>query len=199
MGHEIKVTYRLSNTPQRNNRKFTLTKIFIKGTDKLTIDDVRTVLTSQEANILGVIPVLGYGHGYTSAAILEQDAATIRSLMSELGYRDAQVHVNQGVSLNGDDLIITFVVDEGVPTVVSDISITGNVAIKTNDLLDQLPSIAGRNYSRARERNAVQKLREYYSNLGYYDARVVSKMIELPADAEKKNTKIARRSSSGAF
>ena len=185
MGREIQVKYGVDP-----NRKLTLTKVLIKGTDKLTLEDVQTVLTSQVANILGVIPVLGYGRGYTSASILEQDSTTIRSLMSELGYRGAEVHVNQGVSLNGDDLIITFVVDEGVPTIVSNVDFSGNDAVKTDDLRAQLPSIAGRNYSRARERNAVQKLREYYSNLGYYDARITSKMIELPADTDKKNVRI---------
>lgn len=171
-------------------RRFTLTKLQIKGTDKLTIEDVRTVLTSQEANLLGIIPVLGYGRGYTSAAILEDDAATIKSLMSELGYRDAQVNVNQGISLNGDDFIITFVVDEGLPTVVSGVDITGNNAIKTDDLLAELPAIVGKNYSRARERNAVQKIREYYSSMGYYDARVTSKMIESTTDTDKKNVRV---------
>ena len=171
-------------------RRFTLRKLQIQGTDKITIEDVRTVLTSQEANILAIIPVLGYGRGYTSAAILEEDTATIRSLMAELGYRDAVVNVNQGISLNGDDFIITFVIDEGLPTVVNEVNITGNNAIKTDALLAELPSIVGKNYSRARERNAVRKLREYYSNLGYYDARVTSKMVETTVVAERKNATI---------
>lgn len=187
-GREVQVKYHVEP-----NRKLTLTKIQVKGTDKLTIEDIRTVLTSQEANIFGIIPVLGYGHGYTSASILEQDATTIRSLMSELGYRDAQVHVNQGVSLNGSDLIITFVIDEGLPMVVNDVTVTGNTAIKTDDLITQLPPTIGRNYSRARERNAVQKLREYYSNLGYYDARITSRMIESSVDADRKNATIEFR------
>lgn len=187
MGHKVEVKYKVDL-----DRKLTLTQLRIKGTDKLSIDDVRTVLVSQEANILGVIPVLGYGNGYTSASILEDDAATVKSLMSELGYRDAQVHVNQGVTPDGRDLIITFVIDEGVPTIVSDVSIIGNKSIKTDDLLAQLPAIIGKNYSRAKERNAVRKLREYYSNLGYYDARVLSSMIETPGAAtdDKKNVRI---------
>ncbi|MEP6787986.1 MAG: POTRA domain-containing protein [Acidobacteriota bacterium] len=187
MGHKVEVRYKVDL-----DRKLTLTQLRIKGTDKLTIDDVTTVLVSQPANILGIIPILGYGNGFTSASILEDDAATIKSLMSELGYRDAQVHVNQGVTPNGNDLIITFVVDEGVPTVVSDVSIIGNKSVKTDDLLAQLPAIIGKNYSRAKERNAVRKLREYYSNLGYYDARVLSSMIETPGAAsdEKKNVRI---------
>ncbi len=185
LGHNVQIKYRVNL-----DRKLTLTKIRLRGTDKLTINDVRTILTSQEANIYGVIPILGYGRGYTSEAILEKDVATVKSLMSELGFRDAQVRVNQGVSLNGDDLIITFVLEEGPPTVVSDVSINGNAAIKTDELLAQLPAIIGKNYSRARERNAVQKLREYYSDLGYYDVRVVSKMIELSSDADRKNVRI---------
>src|SRR5206468_12070510 len=98
MGRKIQVKYHVDL-----DRKLRLTEIRIRGTDKLNIEDIRTVLTSQEANILGVIPVLGYGNGYTSATILEDDAATIKSLMSELGYREAQVHVNQAVSPNGSD------------------------------------------------------------------------------------------------
>ena len=187
MGHDIQVKYHVDL-----DRRLKLTEIRVTGTDKLTIDDIKTVLSSQEASILGVIPVFGYGRGYTSATILDDDAATIRSLMSELGYRDAVVHVNQGVTPNGNDLIITFVVEEGVPTVVSGVSITGNKAVATDDLMALLPPLTGQNYSRAKVRNAARKLSEYYSNQGYYDARVTPSVIEttgsIPAD--KSNVKI---------
>ncbi len=174
------------------DRRLRLTEIRVRGTDKLTVEDVSTVLGSQVATVLGVIPFLGYGRGYTSETILEEDRTTLRSLMSELGYRDAQVRVNQGVSPNGQDLIITFVVDEGVPTVVSDVSIAGNKAVPTSELMAELPALTTGNYSRARVRNAVQKLSEYYSKLGYYDARVVSSVIETPTatDASKRNVKL---------
>ena len=187
MGREVEVKYRVAL-----DRKLKLTRIRIRGTDKLTVDDVRTVLGSQEATLLGVVPLLGYGHGYTSATILDDDVATILSIMSELGYRDAKVHVNQGVSPNGEDLIITFVVDEGVPTVVSGVSIAGNKAVPTADLMAELPDLTGRNYSRARIRNATQKLSEFYSSHGYYDARVVSSVTESTANpvVGKRNVKI---------
>ena len=187
MGHKVEVNYHVAL-----DRRLRLTKIRVRGTDKLTVEDIQTVLGSQVATVLGVVPFLGYGRGYTSETILEDDRATIQSLMSELGYRDAQVRVNQGVSLNGEDLIITFEVEDGVPTVVSDISIAGNTAIQTQELLTVLPALSGRNYSRARVRNAVQKLSEYYSNRGYYDARVVSSVVETPANtaADKRDVKL---------
>ena len=190
MGREIEVKYRVNL-----DRRLRLTRIRIRGTDKLTIDDVRTVLGSQEASIVGLVPLLGYGSGYTSATILEDDAATVRSLMSELGYQNAQVHVNQGVSPSGQDLIITFVVDEGVPTVVDGVSISGNKAVKTDELLAEIPALVGRNYSRARVRNATQKLSEFYSKQGYYDAHVTSSVVETPGalSADNRNVKIEFR------
>ncbi len=186
MGREVLVNYRVVL-----DRRLRLTDIRVSGTDKLTIEDIRTVLSSQEANLLGIIPVLGYGRGYTSETLLEEDRNTIQSLMFELGYQDARVRVNQGVSLDGENLIITFVIEEGIPTVVQDIRISGNTAVPTADLLAQLPPLAGRNYSRARTRNAVRTLSLYYSNLGYYDARVVSKVADsADQSADQKDVRV---------
>lgn len=173
--HEVNVDYKVDL-----NRKLRLVDIRVRGTDKLNIEDIRSVLGSQEANILGIIPLFGYGRGYTSATILEDDRSTIKSLMSELGYRDAEVNVSQGVSPNGEDLIITFIVDEGIPTVISDVKITGNKEIPTQVLQDEILGLRGAKYSRARIRNAAKKLSEYYSNLGYYNARVITSMTESP-------------------
>jgi outer membrane protein insertion porin family len=174
------------------NRQLKLVDIRIRGTNALTIDDVRTVLKTQTANILGIIPLFGYGRGYTSERILETDAATLTSLMRELGYRDAKVRVNQGVSPTGDDLIITFVVEEGPRTIIGDVDVAGNVEVSRAELLAKLPDLVGKNYSRARIRNAERKLAEFYSEQGYYDARVSSSIIEDPASAtpEQKTIKL---------
>lgn len=185
VNRQVEVKYRVEP-----DRRLTLRRLRLKGTDKLAIEDIKTVLSSQEANILGVIPVLGYGRGYTSETILQDDVSTIKSLMAELGYRDAKVRANQGVTPNGEDLIITFVVEEGPPSIIEDIKIAGNKAVSTADLLAALPELTGANYSRARERNAVTKLREYYSNLGYYDARVTSEFTEKAAGDKKRDVSL---------
>ena len=85
MGRKVEVKYRVDL-----DRKLRLTEIRIRGTDKLPIDELQPVLGSQEASAWGIIPFLGYGRGYTSNARLEEDAATVKSLMGELGYRDAR-------------------------------------------------------------------------------------------------------------
>lgn len=183
--HKVDVKYEANL-----GRKLNLVEIRIRGTDKLKIEDVQTVLRSQVATALGAIPFLGYGHGYTSDAILEEDRLTIRSIMNELGYRSAEVNVSQGVAPNGSDLIVTFIVDEGPPTIMSAVSVTGNKAFPDSALLAELPKLAGLNYSHARIRNAALKLSQFYSDRGYYDARVTSSITE-PVDAgETKEVKV---------
>ncbi len=167
------------------DRRLKLVDIRIQGTDKFTAAEITTVLESQKANILGIVPLFGYGRGYTSDRILTEDAGTIRALLRELGYRDATVQANRGVSLDGESLIITFVVEEGKPTKISEVAIAGNTAIDTATLKAELPEyLEGGNFSIQKIRNGQRKLREYYSSRGYYEASVnFSIDTQIPPDA----------------
>ena len=149
-----------------------LEDILVDGVHPLTIEDLRPILETQEANALGVIPLFGYGRGYTSLNTLDADASTIASIVSELGYRDVEVRVNQGVAPNGEDLIITFQVEPGKKTVIGTVNVTGNTAFTRDELIAKVPELSGAAFSRARFRNAVRKLAEFYSKEGYYNARV---------------------------
>jgi outer membrane protein insertion porin family len=161
------------------NRKLKLVDIRIEGTDEFKVEDIQSVLESQEANILGFIPYFGYGRGYTSTELIEDDRRTLQNLMRELGYRQAKVTVRQGVSLTGDDLILTFVIEEGIPTRIDNVSITGNKAFDEATLLAKLPTLIGKNFSRARARNGVKELAAFYSREGFYDAKVTYSIVEL--------------------
>jgi len=170
------------------DRQLKLTEIRLEGTTQFTIEDIKTVLESQEANILGIIPLFGYGRGYTSLRLLDQDAATIRSLLRELGYREATVRVNQGVSPDGESLIITFIVEEGARTLISGVDIAGNVAFPDDVLKAQLPQFERTYFSRAKIRNGQRKLQEFYSQAGYFDAKVefsIDERITDPVTGER--------------
>ncbi len=166
------------------NRRLKLAALRIEGTDKLTIQEIAAVLDTQAANSFGIIPQFGYGRGYTSTEILEDDRITILSLMRELGYRNATVKVKQGVSPEGEKLIITFVVKEGLPTRINTVEIVGNKEFLTPVLEKELPNLIGKNYSRARARNGVEKLRSFYAKEGFYYANITVSTVELGIDAE---------------
>ena len=165
------------------NRKLKLVDIRIQGTTRFKAEDIQSVLDSQEANILGFIPYFGYGRGYTSTEILEQDRLAIASLLRELGYRRNQVAVRQGVSPTGEDLIITFVITEGVSTRIEDLEIEGNTSFSDDVLKAELPNLVGKNLSRARARNGVRQLAAFYSKAGYFDAKITYSIVELGTDA----------------
>lgn len=154
------------------SRQLKLTELRLTGTDQFTIDEIKPALESQEANILGIIPLFGYGRGYTSEKLLAEDVGTIRSLLRELGYRDAEVRANQGVSPDGENLVITFVVEQGLPTLISDVTIRGNKDFTEAILMQQLPPLVGKNFSRAKLRNGQRKLTEFLATAGYFDAVV---------------------------
>ncbi|MGI9035408.1 MAG: POTRA domain-containing protein [Pyrinomonadaceae bacterium] len=184
-GKDVAVAYNVNL-----NRRLKLVDIRIQGTDKLSYEDISSVLDTQKASLIGLIPKLGYGRGYTSSEILAADRDRLKSIMRELGYREAKVNVRQGVSPNGEDLIITFVVDEGIPTRITDVEIVGNKEIPTATLENTLPDLEGKNFSRARARNGVKKLSELYSNDGYYDAKVVYAIVELPDEPSATADKV---------
>lgn len=185
MDRTVEVKYRANLS-----RQLKLVDIRIEGTNQFKTADIQSVLKSQEANALGFIPFFGYGRGYTSSEILEDDRITLQSLLRELGYRRNTVTVRQGVSPNGEDLIITFVVDEGIPTRIDGVEIVGNTSFDTATLEAQLPNLVGKNFSRARARNGVRQLSEFYSKAGFYDAKVSYSLVELGKTDQEETVKI---------
>ncbi len=161
------------------NRKLKLKGVRIEGTDKFTADEISSILETEEATIFGIIPFLGYGRGFTSTESLAKDRETIRALMRELGYRGAEVSIRQGVSTNGEDLIITFVINEGIPTNIKNVKIEGNKSFSAPTLISKLPTLVGKNLSRARARNGVRALAEFYSNEGFFDAKITYAIEEI--------------------
>jgi outer membrane protein insertion porin family len=182
----VAITYQLER-----GRRFELTDIRIEGTDALAVEDVEADLRSQEANVLGIIPFLGYGRGYTSDEALERDRRTIETrLRNELGYRQARVSVRRGVALEGDDLIITFDVEEGRLTRVAGVDVRGNQIFTAQQLgrarcpADPLPDetcvIDGAPFSRVAARADADRMRGHYVRNGYVGAEVEFSFVNLP-------------------
>lgn len=173
--HTVDITYQVER-----GRRFRLRDIRITGTNKITYDDIAVELKSEKANGLGFIPFLGYGHGYTSLALLEQDKRTVAAHMREFGYRHSVVQVLQGVTLNGEDLIITFKVTEGPLTRLAGIEIRGNKIYTEERLKQEVRSVVGGPLSRAIVRLDVENMRNLYARDGYVDAEIGPSLVELP-------------------
>jgi len=180
-------------------RRFKLTDIRIEGTDRLLVEEVEDQLRSRTANLLGFIPLLPYGRGYTSQEALERDRRTVEARMRDLGYRRALVEVRQGVTLEGESLIITFAVTEGPLTRVAGIETRGNQIYTAEQLgrarcpADPLPDdaclVEGGAYSRSRASADGERIRGHYIRNGYVGAEVTQSVVELP-DAPNRDERV---------
>ncbi len=174
-GHILEIRYDIER-----GRRFKLTDIRITGTNKLTYQDIAADLRTQKASALGLIPFVGYGRGYTSLTLLEQDRRTVEAYMRDLGYRHAHADVLQGVSLNGDNLIITFQVNEGALTRIAGVEVRGNKIYTDQRLLDELRIVTGSPYSRTQARSDGDRLLALYAREGYVNAQMEYSIVELP-------------------
>jgi outer membrane protein insertion porin family len=184
-GRSVEIRYHIER-----GRRFKLTDIRITGTNKLTYEDVAADLRSQEASAVGLIPFLGYGRGFTSLTLLEQDKRTIKAYMQDLGYRRAEVNVLQGVTINGESLIITFEVTEGPLTRVAGSEVRGNKIYTDERLHDDLKTIVGAPYSRSQARADGERLLALYAREGYVNAQMDYSIVELPKQADEEQVKL---------
>src|SRR5437868_1580303 len=175
-GHIIKIVYDVNL-----RRRLRLSDIRITGTNKLTITDILPQLKSRKASAFAFIPFLGgYGRGFTSTALLEQDQRTIKALMRDLGYRHTDVSVLQGISPTQDDLIITFQVTEGPLTRVAEIQIQGAKTIPEDRLRQEITIVKDAPYSPSQVRADNDQLLNVYARLGYIEAEARPSIDELP-------------------
>jgi outer membrane protein insertion porin family len=184
-GHNIEIEYQVER-----GRRFRLTDIRITGTNKLTYDDIAANLKTQQANAIGLIPFLGYGRGYTSLTLLEQDRRTVEAFMRDLGYRQAHADVLQGVSINGDNLIITFNVTEGPLTRIAGVEVKGNQIYTEDRIRQELTTVIGAPYSRSQARSDADKVAQLYSREGYVDVRVDFSIVELPKKGDEDQVRL---------
>lgn len=174
-GHTVDVVYQVEQ-----GRRLKLTDIRITGTDRLTYPDVAVELKTQKANALGFVPFLGYGRGYTSVALLEQDRRIIMNRMRDFGFRHSDVRVLQSVALDGENLIITFNVIEGSLTRVAGIEVRGNQIYTDQRLRQEIKTVVGAPLYRSQIRIDLEDLRTLYARDGYYDAEINPSIVELP-------------------
>jgi len=184
-GHAVTIEYDVER-----GRRFRLTDIRITGTNRVSFEDLEAELKTQKANPIGLIPYLGYGRGYTSLTLLEQDRRTVEAFMRDLGYRRATVEVLQGVSINADNLIITFNVNEGPLTRIAGVEVKGNKIYTDERIRQELKTVINAPYSRSQARADGDRVSSLYAREGYVNVRVDFSVVELPKKDDDEQVRL---------
>lgn len=111
-------------------------------------------------------------------AVLAQDVAEIKDFYSKKGYPFTEVRYEIGVDKETGKARVTIIVDEKTKVKVTGISITGNKAIKTNDIKKILSTKPAWLFNPGVFKDDVlqediDRIRSLYDDIGYLDAEAV--------------------------
>jgi outer membrane protein insertion porin family len=182
--HNVKVNYKIYE--QKENQadlefnieegdKFKIAKIQFEGNKAFSDKELKKQLATSEENILSWFTEAGE----LKEADLEQDVTRLRAFYHNSGYIQAQVGEPQ-VEFTGNDIIITFKVDEGSQFKVGKVAITGDLILSEEQLLKDLKITKEEFYNRQVLRNDVLNLTDLYANEGYAYADIVPTTKTIP-------------------
>ncbi|HZS43774.1 MAG TPA: translocation/assembly module TamB domain-containing protein, partial [Blastocatellia bacterium] len=183
-GESVHVVYDV--TP---DRRYDLEKVEIEGAPMLNTHDIKSKLETQQASFVGGIPLLsnlpflgGLARGITSTDRLRNDRETIRKAMADAGYRSAQVTSRMGISINSENLVVTFSVDPGPLSSVSEITIYGIKSVEAEDVREQVDLAKGAPFNLTAARQGAQKIDTYYAQKGFLDVATNLDIEDLPGN-----------------
>ena len=156
--------------------RYKLTDIEINGVDAIPH---RTLEEQMKSKLASSLPIIGNRYGLTNDDYLRQDANLIQKRLREVGYRRAHVDVRRGVSPTGNNLIITYDVQQGPRTYVEEVAIRGNTVLTVDELRQDLEIKQGEPLVASVVNTDTERLLSAYTTRGYASAEVVSEAVEL--------------------
>jgi outer membrane protein insertion porin family len=139
---------------------------------------------------LEIAPAAHASNGRYSATLLDDDVNSIRSLYQANGFQavDVQTKVTDNYRGRPDDRFVTFEINEGPQTRVAGLTIDGNKALGTDELLAIVGSTTGQPYSDFNVSSDRDNILAMYYQQGFADARFSADATQVPgtpADAPR--------------
>jgi outer membrane protein insertion porin family len=184
-----RVTHRVEDAPNGGKRvvytvdpgrRFKVVDIDIEGTTEITHAEIADQLRSKERGFFFL------SRGITSRELLERDSDYIERRLRAIGFRDAAVVERRlGITPDSDELVVTFVVEEGPRTRIADIMMRGNRVYARGELVESPAVEPGEFYSDADITTDANAILQKYANSGYVSAEVTTELVELEADSAR--------------
>ncbi|HKX28079.1 MAG TPA: translocation/assembly module TamB domain-containing protein [Blastocatellia bacterium] len=179
------------------NAIYDLKEIRLEGTNLVKLDEFTGQLQSQIASEVGGVPFLkdlpligGYVRGLTSNDRRRSDEEIIRQRLLDLGFRSARVRSRLAVKPNDDDLILIFVVEEGLQSEIAGVQVRGNTILPEKELRDVVPIQTGEAFSLTRARAGAQQIRELYVQRGFLETNAELELTNVDEDSVMLNYNI---------
>jgi outer membrane protein insertion porin family len=146
------------------NKKSTVSYVRLKGNQAISDREILGLLRIQPK---AFSPSTIY-----SAALLGDDVAALKSAYESRGYLNARIIPLLEQIENGKKVGVTFLCEEGLPARTKTLSLSGNVALTTRELMPRIKLAPGDPYSPALVERGRQAILAAYNDRGFLWAQV---------------------------
>ncbi len=159
--------------------KHRLVGVVIEGNRYFSTDVLRSRLQVQQASL--------FSRGRFSQAMVRDDANSIASLYTSNGFLQSKVIPKVTDDYEGKEghIFIVYEIMEGQQTHIADLTIVGNQALTTKQLLTVIGSTKGQPYSQSNVASDRDNILAYYFDQGFPNAQFDSKAT--PAGTDQVN------------
>jgi outer membrane protein insertion porin family len=141
------------------SRKFVVSYIHFRGNHALSAQEMLASLEIQRKTL--------FQNTAYSAARLDDDVGSLKSLYESRGYLEAKIIPLLQLLEKGKKLGITYLCDEGTLSRIRSLSISGNSALQTAELVPKIKLVSGQPYSPSLVEQGRQAILAAYNDRGY--------------------------------
>ena len=168
----VSVTFKI-----KENLKVKINSVAFEGGKAFKASDLADKIVNQKS-MFSWVPLLNLG--LLNKRELDNDIVRLREAYWEKGYLDFRVKEIRMNTEPGkpEEVNLVFVLDEGEPYIVGNISVRGGVRFSDEELMKKVKLVSGKPFNSVLERITVDKLEEDYAPLGYIDFQ--AKPVRVP-------------------
>jgi len=157
-------------------KKFKITKISFEG--------VKAFKTKQLSKLMKTKEKKWFLFGTFKEGDFEKDLERIGFFYQKEGYLDVKVLPEFDYNKDQNTIKILIKIDEGQHYLTGEVKFKGNTIFPESELWQQLEMLPGLTYSQFYVAQDIEKIRQFYANEGYIEARVVPD-VKLNRDSGK--------------
>ncbi len=146
-------------------KKFKITKISFEGNQSFKTKELQKLMKTKEKK--------WFLFGTFKEGDFEKDLEKIAFFYQKEGYLDVKVVPAFDYNKDQNTIQILIKIDEGQHYVTGEVRFKGNTIFPESELWQQLEMLPGLTYSQYYVSQDMEKIRQFYANEGYIEARVV--------------------------
>ncbi len=141
--------------------------------EKIKFEGVKSLPLKKVAKLLKTKRHYWLSRGIFKEEVFQEDLERVLMFYQQEGYLDAKVSHRIDQNKAGKEITLTITVEEGQHYVVGEIKFKGNRLFPESEIWQVLDMLPGLTYSQYNLYKDLEKIRAYYFERGYMEARIV--------------------------